>query len=275
MLPSFRRLQLLKSAVSLSQQSESIRSLVPESHHLKDLRRYLPGDAKALLVEEIRLDPSEKVSQRVSSTAPWLLFLFCAGSPFLLMKYNLERLNSKPQTPSQVCQSPRYPLKKIQYSSVPEILERRNPTFIFCVANDFHSQLLGMFAKELDRILGANGMLTSVCFLDYDSTDDKFKSKFPLPAFGHLISPGYEVRDFPGPWRLKEVLSFLVPTGSITDSMVSDVTESESKLMRFRECLFKRRFAQIDKSWTFEGIMDQPSLDSAIDKCENRLYPFM
>jgi len=237
---------------------------------LPPLSRYLPSDAKAFLVEKNRLDPAERISQGISTAIPWMIFIAFACSPFFVMKYNLDRLESKTVNESepQLVRSLRTPFRRVSYASIPEIIERRHPTLIFVLSGDFFSVIVGLFAKELDRILDNHGISTSVCVLDYDSADSGFRSRNPIAPLAHLISPGEKLVEFPGPWNLRAVLDFLVPPSRVSESMVSEVLEAERKLARLRECLFRKRFVEKDQSWTLEASLSENSIESAIVRCE-------
>ena len=236
------------------------------------LARYIPADAKAFLVEDFRLNQSERVSQRISTLAPWVIFLGFVVSPFLVMKYNLDRLGSNKDVDSgrQIRVHSRYPFKRINYKSVPGILERRFPTFLLGVSDNFHSQIIGLFVRELDSLLASHGIDISVCVMDLDSADPSFKSKHHTAPFGQLIIPGGDVVEFPGPWSLRDAFEFLLPSHRVTESMVSDIRESEAKLLRFRKCLFHRRFVKLDRTWSIsDSILENTSLDSALNRCES------
>jgi hypothetical protein len=261
----------LKKEVLQSSERRALSVQDPVSK-IDPLARYIPADAKAFLVEDFRLNDSERVSQRISTLAPWFIFLGFVVSPFIVMKYNLDRLGSKKDVDSgkQIRAHARYPFKRINYKSVPEILERRFPTFLLAASDNFQSQVIGLFVRELDSLLASHGVDISVCVMDFDSADAIFKSKYHAAPLGQLIIPGGDMVEFPGPWSLRDAIDFLLPSDRVTEAMVSDIRESESKLLRFRKCLFRRRFVKLDRTWSLsDSISENTSLDSSLNRCES------
>jgi hypothetical protein len=232
------------------------------------LSRYLPTDPTAFLVEDHRLGSAEKVTQTVSSITPWLIFGAFACAPFFVMKYNLDSMRNQPRVVLPVTKpKTRYQFKQVVFSDMPDILERRFPTFVGGVSNDYHSQILVVLIKELDTLLEKYNIDCSVCILDHRTAPDTFKQEYPLASFGQLVKPGNQLVDFSGAWNLTDLVKFIVPPSNITDEMIIDIKEREEKLIEFKQCMFRDRFVKMRRDWSISNSLACDSVDTALNKC--------
>ena len=242
--------------------------------NLDSISRYLPTDPTAFLVEEHRLNPTEKLSQRVTSVTPWLLFGAFACSPFFVMKYNLDKLSASsdgadPEDALRKKSIGRIPFRHCTYADMPEILERRYSTFVGIYSDNFQSHMAVLVYKELDRLLAKYMIACSVCVFDLDTADSAFRQQYPLAPVGQLVQPGNELTDYTGLWNLRGMIEFIARPSQITDGLLRDIAESDAKLNRVQGCLFRRRFAEQDKSRTVADSLNSASLDSILDRCES------
>ena len=109
----------------------------------------------------------------------------------------------------------------------------------------------------------------SVCVFDLDTADSAFRQQYPLAPVGQLVQPGNELTDYTGLWNLRGMIEFIARPSQITDGLLRDIAESDAKLNRVQGCLFRRRFAEQDKSRTVADSLNSASLDSILDRCES------
>ncbi len=242
------------------------------SVELDPLQRYVPTDDKAFLVEDFRLTKTERVSQTVSSVIPWILLVTLGVTPFLAMKYNLERMASKDSSISGrvlETKSARLPFRVMTFSSVVDILQRRLPTLVSFFDESFHSHVLSLLFREVDRLLSEHSIDVSLCAVPYSSVSQDFRAKYPSAPVVHLASPSDgTLFDFEGPWSAEGLVEFILPPSQISNAMRADIKTIEEKVVDFKKCLFAKRFIKKKHdAWTLEDSLNTDSLDLALVKC--------
>lgn len=233
-----------KAAADLSSETKS----PPED----SISRYIPTETRAFLVEDHRLNSTERTSQKVASIIPWALFGFLVVSPFFVMRYNLEKLSiASANTPVEMQTKhnlTRPAFRKVSFSEMPEILARRFPSFVFGYDSSFHSQVLYALMRDLDGILSAHGVEISVCAMDLATADSKFRSQYPVGPIGQLVVPkDGSVVDFSGAWSARSVVEFLIPSSRISSAMNNDLVRLETRMDGIKRCLFRERFVDKDR----------------------------
>jgi hypothetical protein len=235
------------------------------------LLRYIPTDSQAFLVENHRLTPAENATQKVTAFLPWILFGLCAVSPFAVMKYNLEKMEVSTTSADKVTTSKpaRHPFRAISFQDIQDILQRRTMTLLNIYDDSFHSQVLVLAFREIDRLFLRHGIEVGVCVLPFSSSSDSFKSKYPTGPLCQLLNPSNgTVVDFAQGWSTKNLVEFVLPPSRITACMETEIDSVEAKLGEFRKCLFAKRF--LDKkhtSWTVQDSVESESVDVAIARC--------
>ncbi len=235
------------------------------------LLRYLPTDSQAFLVEDHRLTASEKTSQKVSAVIPWILFSVLAVSPFAVMKYNLEKMEVAHQSAEKVSApvSVRHAFRAISFHDIPDLLQRRVMTLLNIYDESFHSQILILAFREIDRLFSRHGIDVGVCVVPYSSSSESFRLKYPTGPICQIIKPADgAVVDFADGWSTRNLVEFVLPPSRISTDMGKDIDEIEAKLGEFRRCLFTKRF--LDKkhsAWTVKDSVEADSIDLAIVRC--------
>ena len=238
------------------------------------IARYLPSEQMAFLVEDRRLTGSERVSQKVSSVLPWILLGIFASSPFFVMKYNLERISSDREVVNQEAtsskQMKRPIVTRLQFNDIPDILQRRTPSVIYMYDESFHSRVLLLLFRELDRLLSQHNIDIGICVIPHSSSTPAFRKSYPVGSICQYVDPanGSSVVDFEGPWNARDLLEFMIPPSQITPAMNVALNRIESKLGEFRQCLFRRKFINKDIQWLTEHSLDAVSVEDALVRCE-------
>jgi len=259
--------KVTSASVSVKQSQNTLSTEL--SPNLDPLLRYIPTDPSAFLVEDHRLESAERVSQRISSIFPWIIFGLFAVSPYFVMKYNLEKLGATRDSPAEapLHKVRRNPFMKITFADLTEILERRKPTLVVIYSSGFHSQVLLLLFRELDDLFSKHGIDYSICVFDHSTADETFKSSYPVAPYCQLVLPGNKVVDYSGLWNASNLVRFILPPSLISDEMKADIVEIESNLELFRDCLFGARFVAGNKAWTSDRSISSESLDSALAEC--------
>lgn len=252
-----RRFCLQKSTNSTIKGASASESLMEKANAEVDLAntvkltpigRYVPTDPSAFLVEGHRLTGSENIVQGISSVLPWIALLFLGVSPFLFMQYNLEKMKSK-STHDEISKPlpvVRGEFRQIEFSDMPEILERRTPTLIVIYSDNYHSMVYLPMLRDLSEY-------HSICVLPATSCSKDFISNYKSLPHAHLVLPGNRLIEFEGPWdRLPEFI------------LVNHMGD-ESRQEEFENCVFKRRF--VLKNWTISDSVNSSSLDDALVRC--------
>jgi len=215
------------------------------------ISRYVPSDTSSFLVEEHRLTEAEKITQQVSSVTPWLLFGVFAASPFFVMKYHLDRLStsSDPSLTKSTTEShkpTRYAFKRVKYEDMPEIIERRTPTLVGIVSNNYHSVVVSKMFEEIDSIFEQHGININVILLDATTADGKFQSTYKpsLAPYCQLITPtatlDRSVVEYEGTWTIDSIMQFVLPGKK--DDMHDEIVTRSEKMAQWHDELFRNRF---------------------------------
>jgi len=211
------------------------------------LSRYVPSASKSFLVEEHRLTDGEKVTQRISSVLPWLIFGSLAITPFLVMKYNLSRISDVGR-PSNLPENSsiataRHKFATFTTADIPELLARRTPTLICLISENYHSRVMSNLFEELDTIFDNFGIKVNVSLVRMSSDDDP--KMVALAPHCQLIVPKAGdgvIYPFSGPWNLEEIIRFVLPEAKITAQMRQSIQEAHERLSHIQKSMFKKCF---------------------------------
>lgn len=250
----------------------SIGPVVPQLH-VDRLARYIPTDTSAFMVEEHRLTGAERATQSISTLLPWLVFGVFATAPFIVMKYNLEKMarvsEERADEPVNDALFRRSAFRQIQYKDMPEVIESRKPTLVGIFADNYHSSVLVSVLREVDRISDKFSIPTGVVVFDMASVDcSSFTDAYP-PALGpycQLISPGNKLVEYNGAITVEALLDFLVSDARITPAMREEVREGDDRVRGLQKCVFTRRFIQ-GKTWTVQDTLAVESVEAALARC--------
>ncbi len=246
--------------------------VVPELR-MDRLARYIPTDSSSFMVEDHRLTESERATQTLSTYLPWVIFGVFATVPFLVMKYNLEKLSKASHSPSDQPMKAgfrqRAPFRVIQFRDMPEVIERRKPTLVGMFSDNYHSSILLNVFREVDKLFEHYNVETGVVVYDVASADNPdFTSKYPgsLGPYCQLVMPGDRLVDYEGPFTVESLLEFLVGHDKISPDMRESSRASDSRLRLLQQCVFRRRFID-GKKWTVEDVLSVDSLEAALVRC--------
>jgi hypothetical protein len=203
------------------------------------------------LVEEHRLTEGEKLAQKVSSFTPWMLFAVFATTPFVVMKYHLDRLSNTggidPITPTEHKVN-RFALKKIRYDDMPEIIERRTPTLVGIASSNYHSNVICKLFEEIDGLFEKYGINVNVVLLDAETGDEQFRAKYDpsLAPYCQLISPTRSgeksVVDYDGIWNIDGIVRFVLSEKQVTPLMVHEMMDRSRSVDDFHRHMFRSKF---------------------------------
>jgi hypothetical protein len=240
---------------------------------MERLARYIPTDPKSFLVEEHRLSSSENVTQKVSSILPWVMFGVFAVTPFLVMKYNLTKLSaakdSAPSAPTEFV--PREKFRHISFRDMPEVIDRRKPTLVGMFSDTYHSSVVMVIFREIDRLLDEFKIDTSVAVFDLATVDSHVFTEQYLPSLGpycQLVTPGNKLFAYSGPFTVEGILGFILGDAKVSPALRVAARESDVRMRNFQKCVFAHRFVH-GNTWSVHDTLLVNSLEEAIARCEN------
>ena len=233
------------------------------------LMRYLPSESQAFLVEDHRLTGSERASQKVSAVFPWMMLMIFAAAPFVIMKYNLNKLGHHVTEKVDDKKTFRHPFKAITFNELQDILQRRSMTLCNFYDNSFHSQILVLVFREIDNLFSKHGVDVGICAIPIESASEDFKTQHETVPVCQLVRPtDGTVVDFTDSWSTRSLVEFVLPPSRISPGMKKDIEEVESKLAEFRKCLFAKRFLDKKHSqWSVSDSVNSDSVDVALARC--------
>ena len=225
------------SAMEVNQSAQIRPALTP-------LSRYIPEGNKSFLVEDHRLSPSERTTQRVSSIIPWIVFGGFAITPFLVMKYNLQKLSTNQSASARVDSVAPVPARHrfgvFARQDIPELLARRTPTLVCHVSENYHSRVMSKLFEEIDSLFDKFGIKINVALIRCTSLDDES----PAPYCEYFVPEKGDsnVYHYEGQWNVESLVRFVVPEPKISEAMRESIREIEQEVSRFHTQLFKARF---------------------------------
>jgi len=253
---------------------ETIESILIRSHRKEvieragpDAVRYMPSeDPTAFLIPDSRLDPGERVWQKVFVALPWLVFAAMLSVPLLLVQTNLPFLQRRAEDERRAAEARAATLVKgripdftvVNFSQMPDILERPYPTVLLLFdPSTFASALFLPFVRDLEALFRSVNLRIAIAALDLSATpgpSEDFLWQYPRGLAPHLqlIIPRARegeagVVDYHGSWNAIELaeaareLAGEYPPDVPMDKLLA----LEEELEQLREAYFELLFVDV------------------------------
>lgn len=256
--------------------------------------RYLPAeDPTALLLPSNRLEPSERVWQKVFVALPWAVFACMLAAPLLLVRGNLPFLQQRAEAEREVLSRrtaaaivDRVPdFQVVNFGQMLDVLARPFPTILLLFDSATLASKIYLPAfRDLEGLLRKSNIPVGVAALDLSASPkppERFQWKYPSAMSPHiqLILPKAKdgeagVVDYEGRWSARALGA---AARRIAGPHGSPLVEEElgfldDRIERLRDLLFEMLFVEdgserktIQKKASWWRTAKQPSLEEVTE----------